>query len=326
MRRRDLLAMGGTIGLWPAVVSAQTKKARPLIGYLGASLTAGGSPLLFDSFIEGLGKRGYVDSRTIDIVRRADEFHDDRYVPLARDLLSLGADVIVTETPPGAVAAHQVTTQIPIVCPTLNEPVQLGLIASFSQPKSNVTGISTRVEGMSQKRLDILHTIVPRMKTVGLLMTPAVSDVAQRQDIESAAKAANVALAIAVISAVDDAPTAVAEVRAKGADALIMTQNSLMSASRDAIVAAAAQASLPTMFGFPEDVAAGALVSYGTDIQANFRRAAVFVDKILKGAKPAELPVEFPTRVILAINARTAKALGITLPESLLATADQVIE
>lgn len=331
MRRRDFIAGAGAIGVLPVAVGevwAQGSSAarRPVIGYLGTSAVADGTQTLFATFVDAMGRLGYADSRNIEIVRRSDDFHGDRYPSLARELLSLGTDVILAETPPGAVAAHEATSRVPIVCPTLNEPVQLGLIESFAKPNSNVTGISTRVEGMSQKRLGILHAISPEAKTIGLLMTNAVSGVAQRQDIETAANAAHLALVVASIEQADDLPPALADLKTKGAQALIFTQDSLIAALRARLIAAAAQARLPAMYGFPDDVEAGGLVSYGTDINANFRRAAAFVEKILKGAKPGDLPVEFPTKVILAINLKTAKALGLRFPEALLATADQVIE
>jgi putative ABC transport system substrate-binding protein len=270
---------------------------------------------------------GYTEGRNFDIVNRSAESHLDRLPKLAAELVQLNPEVVVAGATLQAVALKKATSTIPIVVPVLADPIALGLIESEARPGGNVTGIAPYVRGLPAKQLELAREIVPGATRIGLL--DDVTDPKahpQRQEIEATGQAMRVSIITVQVRTGDDIAPAFETLAAEHAEVVIVEQSNMLVLTRKQITEAAAARKLPSVYGYRENIEAGGLISYGVDLNWCYHRAAYYIDKILKGAKPADLPVEFPTHLELVINLKTAKALGLEIPPTLLARADEVIE
>jgi putative ABC transport system substrate-binding protein len=276
-------------------------------------------------FQQGLRERGYVDGQNVVVEFRATDGSFDQLPRFAEELVRSKVDVILASAAPAALAAKRVTTSVPIVFVGVHDPVELGLVSSLVRPGGNVTGLSTNAADLAGKRLELLRAMVPRLRRVAVIWHPAnPTNPIQLKGAQVAARTLGVQLVPVPVQGPKDFDSAVTTVR--GTDGLLMLESPFFTTHRARLAELAAKSRVPAIYGQREYVAAGGLMSYGTDFQDLFRRAAPYVDKILKGAKPADLPVEQPTKFEFVINLKTAKALGLTIPPSLQLRADQVIE
>ena len=281
----------------------------------------------FNPFFQGLRDLGYLDGQTITIDYLSADGRGERFPALAADCLRLKADIVVVTTTPAAQAAKDATRTIPIVMHALGDPVGNGLVASLARPGGNVTGTTLMASGLAAKRLGLLKEIVPRLSRV-LVLSYLEDPIAapQVKQLESAAQSLGVKLIVRDIHTADDLPAAFASGAREGAEGVVTTAESIFVVERNRVVQLAAKHRLPGMHPYRLMVDAGALMSYDPYTSDLQRRAATYIDRILKGAKPADLPVEQPTKFELVINLKTAKALGLTIPQSVLLRTDQVIE
>jgi putative tryptophan/tyrosine transport system substrate-binding protein len=326
MKRRDFLTALGVVTLArPSIVRAQ-QRPRPLIAWL-SSATQAYSDSKAAVFLQALRDLGYVEGRNFDIVYRSSGGNQDRLPALAEELVQLKPDVILAIAVAAAVPARKATSTIPIVSPALADAVDLGLIASEAHPGGNVTGIEPYVAGLPAKQLEIAREIVPGAHTVGLL-TNLVDPKAppQLKELEAAAQASEIKLVAKDANKPEEIEGALQSLADAKVDIAIVLQTSMLISQSRPIAESALAKRLPTVYGYREHVVDGGLISYGVDLRWCYQRAAAFVVKILHGSAPGDLPVEFPTSLLLSINLKTAKALGIPVPQSLLATADEVIE
>ena len=301
--------------------SGQDRGKIPRIGVLGPSR----SDPLMEAFQQGLLELGYTDGQNVRIeyrsARTTDELPD-----LVRELVRLNVDVIVASSQ-GALAARRATSTIPIVMPIITDPVRLGLVASLARPGGNATGLATQNDELPGKWLELAREAIPRVARVAVLLHPTYDGGVQLRASETAARSLGVRLQPVTAERSEDLPNALAEIHKQRPDALVVSSSPLFYANRDRIVQFAAARRLPAIYHQSEFVAvSGGLMSYGPDFRDLFRRAAIYVDKILRGARPGDLPVEQPTKFELVINRRTATALGLTIPQPLLLRADRVIE
>jgi putative ABC transport system substrate-binding protein len=307
----------------PLAADAQPAGKVPRIGVLfaGSAATPG-----YDTLRRGLAELGWVEGQNILIEYRYAEGRPERYPALIAELLSLKVDVLVAGGgTPGARAAKQATSTIPIVLPIVGDPVAAGLVSSLARPGGNVTGLSMQDTEISAKRVELLREVLPTVKRVAVLKDP----VAPAQDpdaTQAAARALGLRLQVLSVGRPEDFPGAFEAARKAGAEALIVLASSVFNLHRQRLVDLAAENRLIAVYEHREFPYAGGLMSYGPDLADMTRRAAKYVDKILKGAKPGELPVEQPTKFDLVINLKTAKVLGLTIPPSVLARADQLIQ
>jgi putative ABC transport system substrate-binding protein len=270
---------------------------------------------------------GYLESRDYGFEDRYADGDVSRLPSLAEELVRLKPDVIVATTTPGAVAAKQATATIPIVGVNLTDPVGFGLVTSEARPGTNVTGILYRLEGLTEKQVELALDLVPGTSKIGILVDVTnPSNELQRHEVEAAAGKAGVSITAVDVRTVDEIAAAIQTFVRERARIVIVLATPMFLNARRRIASFALASRLPTVFNFREHVEDGGLISYGIDVRQNNRRAAYFVDRILKGEKPGDLPIEFPTKVELVVNATTAKAIGITIPPTLLALADEVIE
>jgi len=323
MRRRELIRFLGAASLWPLAARAQ-QAAMPVIGFLGATTPSTQSQWTA-AFVQRLRELGWIEGKTVAIEYRWAEGRSERYAEIAAEFVRLKVAVIVT---PGgaALAVKQATSVIPIVLTVASDPVGGHLVASLARPGGNVTGLSIESTDLASKRLELLREVLPSLRRLAI-MANAGYPAAELELHEAQATAHKLGLEVATLEirrAEDIAPAF--ETLKGGVDALYVVGDPLATSNRIRINTLALGARLPTMLGFRELVEAAGLMSYGPNFPDLFRRAAEFVDKILRGAKPADLPVEQPTKFELVINLTTAKALGLTLPESFLARADELIE
>jgi len=326
-RRAFVGVLAGGFFVAPLTAGAQQAGRLPRIGYLGASSPTL-EPEILEAFRQGLRDLGYVEGQSIAIEYRWAEGHEDRLPELATELVGLKVDVIVTTGTPGTLAAKRATQTIPIVMTATGDPLRSGLVTSLARPGGNVTGFSTLRSELEGKRLDLFKQTFPRFSRVAMLWDSAnPSTKFYLQHIEAAARASHVTLQPAVaVRRVEDLDRAFAAIARGHADALFVVSGRSLLAERGRIVEFAAKSRLPAIYPYREYVETGGLMSYSANYPDLYRGAALYVDKILKGAKPADLPVQQSARFDLAINLKTAKALGPTIPPSLLARADQVIE
>ena len=326
MRRRELmlLLVGGIAA--PHVLRAQ-QKTMPVIGYLGSTSLDPEAPFLA-AFRHGLGETGYVEGQNVAIEYRWAEGKYDRLPALAADLVGRNVDVIVTF---GGVAAAQaaksVTSTTPIVFETGVDPVEKGLVASFPRPGGNLTGVAILTAELMPKRLELLSELVPQVKEIALLVNPN-NPTAERmtEAVQEAARTKRLELNILKASARDEFETAFASLAQLHAGALLIGNDPFFFNRRDQLVALAARYAVPAMYEWREFVVAGGLASYGTSVASIYHQAGVYVGRVLVGTKPADLPIEQPTKFELVVNLKTAQTLGLTIPLSILARADEVIE
>jgi putative ABC transport system substrate-binding protein len=326
MRRRHFIGLlGGALAAWPRAGVAQVSTRRPLVAVLsGVSV---GSDTVAPAFARRLQELGSVVGRDLDIVYRYAGGDLARVPALADELVRLQPDVLVASNLPAAIALRQATPIIPIVAASITDPVALGLVATHAQPGGNVTGILATMDTLPGKQLALAAEVVPGATKMGILLHAGnQSQAIQRKGVEAAATALAITLVPIEIGSPDELDVAFQTMAREPVGGVIVLQALMFLNERRRIAMLAMATRLPTMFGFREHVDDGGLMSYGTDVRASFRRAADFVDKILKGAKPGDLPVELPTKFEFVINLKTARALGIRIPDSLLARADEVIE
>jgi putative ABC transport system substrate-binding protein len=328
MRRREFITLlGGATLAWPLAARAQQSGKMPRIGVLAA-----GVPTTYvsryEAFRHGLRELGYVEGQNIAIEYRYGEGKYERLPALAAELVRLKVDVIVTSSSAETDAAKRATASIPIVFALVGEPLWIDLVASLARPGGNVTGITGGAgPGHTAKQLQLLKEAFPHISRVAVLRNPANVIQARRwQEVQEAAPALGVALQSREVRTSDDVAGALAAMTTQRPDALLLLPDPLFLHHRASIAAFAARERLPAITGIREYAEAGLLLVYGLNVLDNYRRAAGYVAKILKGAKPADLPVEQPMKFELVVNMKTARALGFTIPESFLLRADEVIE
>jgi putative tryptophan/tyrosine transport system substrate-binding protein len=330
LRRRDFITILGGAATQvtnPGLLRAATSAKRPIIGvpvlYPGEKM----GPTLVGYFLGGLNDLGYVVDRDLDIQFRIGNGDLDRWPAIVEEVIQLKPDVIYAFATLAAVGARKATSSIPIVCGALADAVHLGLIKSEAHPGGNVTGIMPYVAGLPAKQIELAREIVPGASVVGLLTNSIDPKGApQVPELEGAGQAVGLKSVAVDVTRVEDIEAAFHELSNKRVDVVIVLETDLLLLSSPEIAAAALAMRLPTVCGYREHVVEGAVISYGVDLSWCFHRAGHFIDKILHGAAPGDLPIEFPTRFPLTINLGTAKALGITISPSLLSRADEVIE
>jgi len=328
MQRREFITLvGGAAAAWPLAASAQQKAKLPLIGVLNpGSIDVPAAA----GFYQGLRELGYTEGLNIAIERRYGDWKTERFQQLAADLVGLKVDVIVVMSTTPARAARQATGTIPIVVGGMADPVGDELIVSLSRPGGNITGNTFLGPELIAKRFGLLKDAISGLSRVAALWHPSAygkrTMEGMLRETESAAQASGLQIQLVPAVGPDDLDGAFVAMSREHADAVIVLPSPMLYGEHKRIVELAAKSRLPAMYGAREFVEDGGLISYGVSLPDLFRRAATFVDKILKGANPADLPVEQPTKLELVINLRTAKALGLSVPATLLAQADEVIE
>jgi ABC-type uncharacterized transport system substrate-binding protein len=330
MRRRAFISLLGSAAaatsfVWPLAARAQPAGKRPTIGYIG-----GGSPTSqrawIEAFVQRLRELGWIEGRTVAIEIRWGEARPERYAEIAAELVRLKVDVILAGGTEAAVAAKQATSVIPIVFATAGDPVGSKLVASLARPGGNATGLSNLGTDLAAKRLELLREVFPGLRRLAVMANADYSGgVTERDEIDAAARTLGLEIVPLPIRRVEDIAPALEGLKGR-AEALYTTGDPLVNAQRLRINTFALAMRLPTMFTQREYLEAGGLMSYGANFKDLNRRAAELVDKILRGAKPADIPVEQPTKFDLIINLITARALGLTVPPTLLTRADEVIE
>ena len=326
-RRRFALSLCALVAA-PATARAQARPARiPRIGYLQAVVPQNGTSPLLEDFRQGLRDLGYEEGRNIELEIRWGEGHLERLPALAADLVRMKVDIIVAVNSPSILAAKKATQTIPIVMPISSDPVGDGLVASLARPGGNITGLSLMAPELSEKRLQLLKEVFPKLRPVAALWNPDYAGMAARFR-QTQGAAPSVGLEVRSVETRDSAELerALAELDRNRPGALLLLADPLTLSQRLRIVEFAAEQKLPAMYELSQFVDAGGLMSYGPNIDDIVRRSATYVDRILKGAKPAELPIEQPAKFELVINLKTAKAMGIAIPQSVLLQADRVIE
>ena len=308
----------------PLIADGQQPGKLYRIGMLERTSTAVNAANV-DGFRQGLRELGYIEGKTFLIEYRSSEGRDERYPALAAELVRLKVDLIVTRGTPAAVAAQQATTTIPVVITGTGDPVGQGIVASLARPGGNVTGLSAQVTDIYAKRVQILRELVPRAVRVAALFNMSNPAIPQAwKEVETSARSLGMQPQLLDVRKLEDLEPAFDSAIRHRADGLVVGLDTLTQANQRLIVDLAAKHRLPAMYASREFI--GGLVAYGVNYPEHYRRAATFVDRIFKGAKPADLPIEQPTRFDLILNRKTAKALGLTIPTSLLVRSDQVIE
>ena len=330
MRRRDFIAVVAVAAAGSPLSARGQQRATPVIGLLGTGTPRTPNPPL-DAFRQALSETGYVEGQNLTIEQRWAEGRYDRLPAMAADLVGRKVDVIVAAGDQPARVTKNATSTIPIVFIAGGDPVRQGLVASLAQPDGNLTGFAIFISELLPKRLELLSELVPQAKVIAVLGNPdpnipAIAIERLVKDIQEAARARGVQLHFLKASTESEIDAAFAALVERQAGALLIVSDSFYLMRRELIVALAARHAVPAIYELPEYVTEGGLISYGASIPPIFRQVGIYAGKILKGAKPAELPVVRPTAFELVINLKTAKALGLTVPPSLLARADEVIE
>jgi putative ABC transport system substrate-binding protein len=326
MRRREFITLlGGSVAAWPLTARAQ-QPAKPVVGYLSSN-SAAETGVNLAAFRRGLSEMGFVEGRNVAIEYRWAEGHADRLPALAADLVQRRVAVIFASGNVAIHAAEAATRSTPIVFNTGDDPVATGIVPSLNRPGGNVTGTSMTAGSLVTKRLQLLHELVPTAARIAMLVNSDNPNAeTDGREAETAARSLGFSLFVLKVATGGDLDAAFATLAEMGADGLLVNTDSFLSSRRQQLVALAARREVPALYSWREFVEAGGLMCYGATITDSHRQAAIYVGRILKGEKPADLPVMQPTKFELVINLKTAKALGLTVPPSLLATADEVIE
>ena len=323
MRRRDFIATVGGAAVWPLTANAQQSGKLPTIGFLGADPSAFGPWTA--AFVARLGELGWIDGRTVAIEYRWSEGRNERYAEIAAEFVRLKVDVIVT-VGSAVPTVRRATTTIPIVFAVAIDPVGSGLVASLAKPGGNITGLSLQATHLAGKRLEILRELIPQLRRLAIVYNAGNDQtVLEMSETELAAKTLNLDVARLEIRRTQDIAAAF-EALNPHADALYVVVDQLVVANLMRILTFALSTRLPMIFSTRDFVRSGGLMSYGPNYADLFRRAADYVNRILRGAKPADMPVEQPTKFELVLNLTTAKALGMTVPEAFLLRVDDVVE
>jgi putative tryptophan/tyrosine transport system substrate-binding protein len=323
MRRREFIGIVGGAAAWSRCARAQQPAGRVWrIGFLAVTPP---TPAMVSALRDGLRERGYLEGKNLYIDVR---WLLDQNPHVATELVRSGVDLIVAWNTPAAIAASRATATIPIVMVSIADPVRSGLVAELARPGRNITGMSNMATDLSAKLVQLLIEIVPGVKRVGVVRNPnnLSANTAALQEAAEAIRALGLQIEVVDAEAAEDYESAFARLSAQGVDVVVLLADWALIEHRVRIAEIALKARLPTAFQRRENVEAGGLLSYGSNLNDQLRYVASFVDRILKGARPAELPVEQPTKFTLAINLKTAKALGVTIPPTLVARADEVIE
>jgi putative tryptophan/tyrosine transport system substrate-binding protein len=329
MRRGDFIALLGgaaAVASRPHPAFTQTPSKRPLIAaQLGGSKT--GTDRFFGGFSQGMRELGYVEGQDYGFEVRHGDGNVSRIPPQIEELVRLKPDIIVSGTTAGVIAAKKLSNTVPIVCADLTNPIEFGLAASYARPGGNVTGVLVTVEDLPTKLLALAVEVIPGAKKIGLLIhSDNPIQPALQRSLDASVNALGVELTVFEIASAHDLHAAFQRLARERVKVVLMLGDFLFLNERKRIALFAMAERLPTVFAFRENVEDGGLMSYGTDLRESWRRTTAFVDKILKGTKPGDLPIEFPTKLELVINLTTAEALGLTIAPALLARADEVIE
>jgi putative ABC transport system substrate-binding protein len=327
MKRREFMTfVGGAAVAWPQAAFSQVSARQPRVAVLTGASSESASGYV-NAFQRGMREFGYIDGQNVDIVYRYADGDVKRLPGLALELVRLEPEVLVCGNTPATIAIKQATATIPIVNATLTDPIGFGFVASYARPGGQVTGILVSVDSLTGKQLELVLEVLPRATRIGILLNvgnPAYT--AYQRNAETAAAALAVTLVRIEVRSPVDLDTAFQGLMQERVEIALLSPDFLFLSERKRIAALAAGARLPAIYGYRDHVDDGGLMSYGVNLSENYRRAAAFVEKILKGARPGDVPVETPTKIELVINLKAASALGLTIPPSLLARADEVIE
>jgi putative tryptophan/tyrosine transport system substrate-binding protein len=324
MRRRDFIALIGGAAARPLAARAQ-QAVMPVVGFVRSESLADATNLV-TAFRQGLKEAGFVEGQNVTVEYRSGEGQRERLQSVVAELIRRPVSVIAGNSV-AMLAAKAATATIPVVFASGGDPVQQSLVASLNRPGGNVTGVVFLSGTLGTKRLELLRQIAPKATAIGMLANPNTTETeTERTDVQSAAQAIGMQLIVADVSSDRDIEPALAALVQRGVGALLVGAGGFMTSHRERIVALATRHALPAMYGLREFVAAGGLMSYGTSITDAFRQVGVYTGRILKGEKPADLPVMQSTKFELVLNLKTAKTLGLAIPPSLLALADEVIE
>jgi putative tryptophan/tyrosine transport system substrate-binding protein len=325
-RRQFLTLLGGAAVAWPLAARAQQTGKPPTIGFLGQTTLSGGSEWVA-AFVQRLHELGWNEGRTIAIEYRWAEGREERFAEVAAEFVRLKVDVIVTSGIPAALASKQATSAIPIIFATAGDPVGTGVVASLARPGGNVTGLSHQLTDLAGKRLELLREVVPDLRRVAIIGNFGNPNIMlELSEVQAAARTLGLEVATLEIRHAQDISYPAFEALKGRSEALYVCTDALINTNRIRINILAVGARLPTMHGSRDYVEAGGLMSYGPNFPDLFRRAADYVDKILRGTKPGNIPVEQPTKFDLIINLTTAKVLGLAIPETFLLRANELIE
>jgi len=326
MRRREFITLIGSVAAWPLTARAQ-QLATPVIGFVNSASPQGyARPLA--AFLKGLSETGYVDGQNVIIEYRWAEDHADRLPGLTADLVRRRVAVIVATTTQAALAAKAATTTVPIVFETASDPIRLGLVASLNRPGGNLTGVTQTNVEIAPKRLELLHELVPATKVMALLVNPANPTLADAniKELQAAARRLTLELHVLNASAEPEFDAVFAKLIELRAGGLVIGNDPLFTGRSEELAALAVRHAVPTVYAWREFAVAGGLLSYGVAVPDSYRLAGNYAGRILKGEKPADLPVQQVSTVELIINMKAARALGISVPLSLIGRADEIIE
>lgn len=326
MRRREFITLiGGAAAAWPLSARAQ-QPGMPVVGFMNIG-TPDANAYLRTAFLKGLREADYSEGQNVMIEYRWGEDHHDRLAGMAADLVRRKVSVIAATSTPAALAAKAATTTIPVVFETAGDPIKLGLVDSLNRPGRNVTGVTQLSSEFVSKRLGLMHDLLPTAKIVGFLVTPDDPRTqSQIKDMQEAARALGLEIRVLNANLEGEIDAAFSKIPQLRADALLVGTGGLFRTQTKKLAVLAAQQRLPVIYQYRENAVAGGLISYGTAISEAYRLAGVYTGRVLKGDKPANLPVLQPTKFELVINLTTAKALGLAIPSGVMAIADEVIE